>query len=141
MAKDKASILPDVEELSEVLYDALFCMSAAHRKMIGDMAYTKCLECASLFEMAYDCRDRRAEFTDEFLCTFKTVKRLCRTMVKKNIISIHHTKSGDEECGIKPDGVKMRMFILIARIDEQSVKWRNSVARARPAPDPGQQAD
>ncbi len=111
MKTDKLGIYVDTHNLRRELYKAMMEMTKAHRVIIGDKMIQRSGEMISHIAMANNLLDSRLKYIDTFIAEFEALKDDLRICMEDSIITNDYTK--------------LRIFEIVAKIDEGVGKWRN----------------
>ena len=124
---DKAGIYVDAYQLQRLLKRAQYTMTKTDRIIYGTPALRHNEEFLSSFAMAYNFPRKRDEYYEKMCACFEVLKVDLRIIAEENIIKC----PDPENAGMKPDTMKIKIFELVARIDEGVDKWGRSIEKGK----------
>ena len=124
---DKAGIYVDGYYLRKLLKRAQYVMTKTDRIIYGTPVLQECGTFLSSFVLAYEYPDERDRYIRKMIADFEVLKLDLRIIAEENIL-----KCPDPANALmRPDGFKIQIFELVARIDEGIAKWRKCVEKGK----------
>jgi len=127
MKTDKAGIYVDGYKLRKLLKRAQYTMTKADRIIYGTPVLKACGDFITDFVFAYDFKEERDYYIRKMCADFEILKIDLRIIAEDNVL-----KCPDPANALmSPDGFKIQIFELIARIDDGILKWRKSIEKEK----------
>ena len=99
-------------------------MQKAERIIYGTPVMTANMNMMRCFVLAFTVKDKRVDYLNECIGWFEALKADLDFMVKENIIKFPKPKEG-------VNSMKIDVFELVAKIDEDICKWRASLIKGK----------
>ena len=122
MAKDKAALYVDTQEMFRVIYETQFELPKRDRIVLTTRMLDHCEKIIGNFALAYHTDEDKLKYIDRFIAEFEALKVECRFAI---------------DTLYRSEATQMRIRELLARIDEGVQRWRKYISGTRQEPRPG----
>ena len=122
MAKDKAALYVDTQEMFRVIYETQFELPKRDRIVLTTRMLDHCEKIIGNFALAYHTDGDKLKYIDRFIAEFEALKVECRFAI---------------DTMYRSDQTQMRIRELLARIDEGVQRWCKYISGTRQEPRPG----
>ena len=127
MKVDKAGIYVDAYQLRKLLKRAQYVMTKTDRVIYGTPVLKEVGDVLADFVIAYDFPEERQKYLHKLYADFEVLKLDLRIIAEDNVLKCPDPLNA----GMKPEGFKIQIFELVARIDEGITKWKSSLDRGK----------
>ena len=122
MAKDKAGLYVDTQDLFRLLYETQFEIPKRDRLALTNRMLDHCEKIIGYFALTYYVEEDTLRHIDGFIAEFEALKVECRFAIER----IYNSEQ-----------TRMKIRELLARIDEGVQRWRKYISGTRQEPRPG----